>query len=176
MATKTYTLTFASLGADLDNFSLTSNGGAVTPNSANRTQLLEGLTFSVNDTATVLTITSSGWCSNSFNVILPESGSENPTPVDPVDWGSCYEIIVQKAGFNSAGPNWTMTVEIINNELLTKPLNEYDYDEDSTSFTINVCSGMQPVFNNNGILVEMPNWISLSIGGSCYQDGDCVTP
>jgi hypothetical protein len=73
MATKLYTLTFASLGADLDNFSLTSDGGLVTPNSANRTQLLDGLTFSVNDTATVLTIVSSGWCSNSFNVILPVS-------------------------------------------------------------------------------------------------------
>lgn len=71
MATKTYTIKFATLGDDLDNFDLTSNGGLVTPPMANRTQLLAGLSIIVDELATVLTVTSNGLCENSTTVNLP---------------------------------------------------------------------------------------------------------
>jgi hypothetical protein len=67
---KSFTVQFDTLGSGLDNFNLTSNSGPVTPSTATRSQLLAGLLVTVSDAATQLTITSTGQCTNSYNISL----------------------------------------------------------------------------------------------------------
>jgi hypothetical protein len=59
-----------SSGSDLDNFNLTANVGSVVPSTATRAELLAGLEVTVDDSATVVTITSTGVCttSNTINI------------------------------------------------------------------------------------------------------------
>jgi hypothetical protein len=55
------------LGADLGpNFNLTANVGTVTPNTATKSELLAGKLVSVSDSATQITVTSTGTCANSL--------------------------------------------------------------------------------------------------------------
>ena len=61
----------SSLGADLGpNFNLTANVGSVTPSTATKSELLVGKSVSVSDTATQLTVTSTGTCTNSLNLLM----------------------------------------------------------------------------------------------------------
>lgn len=50
------------------NFIVSSNFGSVSPASATRNDLLDGVYFTVNDAATKITLTSQGSCTNSFEV------------------------------------------------------------------------------------------------------------
>ena len=63
----------AGLGSDLGpNFNLTSNGSptTVTPSTATKTELLAGSTVTVDDSATQITVTSTGVCTNSLNLSI----------------------------------------------------------------------------------------------------------
>jgi len=64
------TLTLNSgLGVDLGpNFDLTANVGTVTPSTATLTSLLAGTVITVDNSATQVTITSTGTCTNSLNL------------------------------------------------------------------------------------------------------------
>lgn len=63
-------ITFNGLGSNLGPFTLTADSGVVTPSSATRSQLVSGSGFpvTVDDTATTITITSTGSCSD-FDII-----------------------------------------------------------------------------------------------------------
>jgi len=57
------------LGADLGpNFNLTADVGTVTPSTATKTELLAGVTVSVNGSATEVVVTSNGNCTNSITI------------------------------------------------------------------------------------------------------------
>jgi hypothetical protein len=58
-------------GADLGpNFNLTANVGSVTPSTATLTQLLAGKNVSTSASATQVTVTSTGSCTNSLNLTI----------------------------------------------------------------------------------------------------------
>jgi hypothetical protein len=62
----------AGLGADLGpNFNLTANVGSVTPSTATKTELTAGKSVSVDDTATQVTVTSTGTCTNGITQTIP---------------------------------------------------------------------------------------------------------
>lgn len=59
----------AGLGSDLgDNFILSANVGTVTPSIATKSELLAGKIVAVDNTATTITVTSLGACTNSLNI------------------------------------------------------------------------------------------------------------
>ena len=59
------------LGADLGpNFNLTADVGVVSPNTATLSPLLSGKPVSVDDTATKVTVTSTGTCTNSIDLSI----------------------------------------------------------------------------------------------------------
>jgi hypothetical protein len=58
-------------GADLGpNFNLTANVGSVTPSTATLSELLVGKSVSASNSATQITITSTGNCTNSLNLTI----------------------------------------------------------------------------------------------------------
>lgn len=60
------------LGADLgDDFVLSANTGTTFPTGATRTELLAGVSVTVDDdTATTITVTSLGTCTNALNLTI----------------------------------------------------------------------------------------------------------
>jgi hypothetical protein len=75
-------------GADLGPFNLTANVGSVVPSTGTRVELLAGLTVAVDDSATSITITSTGNCTNNISVLI----QNRPTA------SYCYEVVgVQSA-------------------------------------------------------------------------------
>lgn len=57
------------LGADLGpNFNLTADVGTVSPSTATKTELLAGVTVTVNGSATEVVVTSDGNCTNSLTI------------------------------------------------------------------------------------------------------------
>ena len=57
------------LGSDLGpNFSLTTDVGTVTPSTATKTQLLAGKNVTVDNSATTITVTSVGHCTNYLTI------------------------------------------------------------------------------------------------------------
>lgn len=103
MASKTYTVKFLTLGADLNDFQLSSNGGLVNPPLANRTQLLSGLTITVDEAATVLTVTSTGDCTNSTTVNLPATNPPEGGGGTPPCQGIASCITVSQSGDVDSG-------------------------------------------------------------------------
>ena len=73
---RSITLTLgAGMGADLGpNFNLTANVGSVTPSTATKSELTAGKSVSVDDTATQVTITSTGTCTNAATQTIPCAG------------------------------------------------------------------------------------------------------
>jgi hypothetical protein len=69
---KTVTITFPSgfIGTNLGPFTLTTSPGVVTPSTASTAQLTAGYDVSIDDTATDVTITSTGVCTNSVTLSL----------------------------------------------------------------------------------------------------------
>jgi hypothetical protein len=64
-------ITLASnIGADLGPFNLTANAGSVVPNTATRAQLLGGLNVTASNSATTLTATSTGSCTNGVTMTI----------------------------------------------------------------------------------------------------------
>jgi hypothetical protein len=58
----------SSIGADLGPFNLTANAGSVVPSTATRTQLISGLNVTASNSATTLTVTSTGNCTNALTM------------------------------------------------------------------------------------------------------------
>lgn len=58
----------SNIGADLGPFNLTANAGSVAPNTATRTQLVNGLNVTASNSATTLTATSTGNCTNALTM------------------------------------------------------------------------------------------------------------
>ncbi len=68
------------LGSDLGpNFNLTADVGSVTPSTATKTELLAGKSVSVDDTATEVTVTSTGTCTNAITQLIPCVGGTTTT-------------------------------------------------------------------------------------------------
>jgi hypothetical protein len=64
-------ITLASnIGADLGPFNLTANAGSVVPNTATRAQLLGGLNVTASNSATTVTATSTGSCTNGVTMTI----------------------------------------------------------------------------------------------------------
>jgi len=86
----------AGAGADLDGFNLTANTGTVTPSTATRAQLLSGLTVTVDNAATSVTVTATGNCTN--NTTANISG---------IPAGSCtfHDVTVSQADLDLAVGN-----------------------------------------------------------------------
>lgn len=167
MATKTYKLTYAALGADLDNFSITSNAGLVTPSTATRAQLLVGITLTLDSAATLITIISSGWCNNATNIPL--------TPA--IVSSSCYDVVIQEDGFGFEGGNWSMTFTSFDGTVSTSPLGDYaSMPIDSNQFRVLLCSRDFPSFRYQGLESAPPSWINISTGGSCTSTSECSVP
>jgi hypothetical protein len=78
---RSITLTLgAGLGADLGpNFNLTADVGSVTPSTATKTELTAGKSVSVDDTATEVTVTSTGTCTNAITQTIPCAGGTTTT-------------------------------------------------------------------------------------------------
>lgn len=62
----------SNIGADLGPFNLTANAGSVAPNTATRTQLINGLNVTVDNSATTLTVTSTGNCTNALTMNISD--------------------------------------------------------------------------------------------------------
>jgi hypothetical protein len=74
----------AGLGADLGpNFNLTANVGSVTPSTATKTELTAGKSVSVDDTATQVTVTSTGTCTNGITQTIPCAVTTTTTTEPP---------------------------------------------------------------------------------------------
>jgi hypothetical protein len=70
----------AGLGADLGpNFNLTANVGSVTPSTATKSELTAGKSVSVDDSATQVTVTSTGTCTNAITQTIPCAGETTTT-------------------------------------------------------------------------------------------------
>ena len=61
------------------NFNLTTNDGTVNPSSAILSQLLAGITATVNSGATTITVTSVGLCTNSLDLSIPPATTTTTT-------------------------------------------------------------------------------------------------
>jgi len=64
----------SNLGTDLGpNFTLTADVGPVSPSTLTRSQLLFGVSVTVDENATVITVTSVGTCSNFITVPIADN-------------------------------------------------------------------------------------------------------
>lgn len=62
----------SNIGADLGPFNLTANVGSVAPSTATRTQAIAGLDVTVDNSATTLTATSTGNCTNALTMNISD--------------------------------------------------------------------------------------------------------
>lgn len=63
----------AGLGYNLGpNFNLTANVGSVNPSTATKTQLLSGIIATVHNSASIITVASTGTCTNSTTISITE--------------------------------------------------------------------------------------------------------
>lgn len=80
------TITLTEIGIDIGpTFSLTANIGVVTPSEATKTELQNGKSVTIDDTATMVTITSIGICTSSVDVNLIFDCSLDGTAIFDVD-------------------------------------------------------------------------------------------
>jgi hypothetical protein len=95
MPLQTHTLSFTFLGEDLENFTVISDLGPVSPSVVSRETLLNGFTFSADLWATTITIKSTGFCDEDITVMLPnlrgctDSLAVNYNPNANENDGSC---------------------------------------------------------------------------------------
>ena len=104
----------AGLGDSLgNNFVLTANDGVVTPNSATKAELLAGKMVSVNNNASVVTITSEGVCTNSvsFNIYgVTTTTTTTAAPTTTTTSGPTTTTTAGPTTTTTAGPTTTTTV------------------------------------------------------------------
>jgi len=103
----------AGLGDSLgDNFVLTANVGTVTPNTATKAQLLAGKLLTLNDTASIVTITSEGVCTNSvsFNIYgITTTSTTTAAPTTTTTAGPTTTTTAGPTTTTTAGPITTTT-------------------------------------------------------------------
>ncbi len=93
------------LGSDLGpNFNLTTDVGFVTPSGATKTELLVGKVVSVDDTATEVTITSSGTCTTAITQEIP--CIETTTIID-IGTNESLDIAIDLSNMSVNGVNVT---------------------------------------------------------------------
>jgi hypothetical protein len=102
------------LGSGLGpNFNITANTGSVTPNTANKTQLLSGYTVEVIDSATLVTVTSVGECttaiSASFDCTTTTTSTSTSTSTTTTTTIACPNCISYVASTLSPGASGTIT-------------------------------------------------------------------
>jgi hypothetical protein len=103
----------AGLGDSLgDNFVLTANVGTVTPSTATKAQLLAGKLLTLNDTASIVTITSEGVCTNSvsFNIYgITTTSTTTAAPTTTTTAGPTTTTTAGPTTTTTAGPITTTT-------------------------------------------------------------------
>lgn len=164
MAQKTYTLKFATLGEDLDDFQLTSNGGLVTPPMANRTQLLAGLSIIVDEAATVLTVTSTGLCTNSTTVNLPATNPPTGGGGTPPCAGVAASIMVTLGAEYDSGITTVCTDDFGTPVSSGHPVMKRD-----VTFTLIDCEGTQVLATTNLNISVRLNGTYCGGPGTIYQ-------
>jgi hypothetical protein len=119
---RSITLTLgAGLGADLGpNFNLTANVGSVTPSTATKTELTAGKSVSVDDTASEVTVTSTGTCTNAITQTIPCVTTTTTTTTTTAAPGSVVTITINYESANNVG-NIT-NLEIIGSDSVAYPV------------------------------------------------------
>jgi hypothetical protein len=111
----------AGLGADLGpNFNLTANVGSVTPSTATKTELTAGKSVSVDDTASEVTVTSTGTCTNAITQTIPCVTTTTTTTTTTAAPGSVVTITINYESANNVG-NIT-NLEIIGSDSVAYPV------------------------------------------------------
>jgi hypothetical protein len=93
------------LSSDLGpNFNLTADIGSVTPSTGTKTELLAGKIVSVDDAATLVTITSTGLCTNSITQSIPcvSTTTTTTTAYPPTSGQSYYKVAVSRDDVNTS--------------------------------------------------------------------------
>lgn len=108
----------SNIGADLGPFTLSANVGNVVPSTATRTELINGLQVTVDNTATQITITSdpNGLCGGSILTLDIDSIPEEPCEC------TFYELTIDQEDIDDATGN-TGSFEQYNNLVLVKYTN-----------------------------------------------------
>jgi hypothetical protein len=185
-------ITLASnIGADLGPFNLTANAGSVVPNTATRAQLLGGLNVTASNSATTLTATSTGACTNGVTMTITS------IPVYASNITASLESDVTSIGdlritYTRVTDNELRTV-LISDLLDTDLLNQTDFITNAKAGTITVSvnkytsgttlevgTGTTPpsVFlsievNGSGIFNQLVNTGNLTVNHSFTQnEGD----
>jgi hypothetical protein len=149
------------LGADLGpNFNLTANVGTVTPNTATKVELLAGKSVSVSDSATQITVTSTGTCTNSL--VLNITGQTTSTTTVGV---SSFVLGRDGANFFNACTKYT-----------TEPVTYYAglgallQITTTLYFDSNLTNHVVSGYYSDGI-----NWYQCNTNGEIVATGSCAT-
>ena len=149
------------LGADLGpNFNLTANVGTVTPNTATKVELLAGKSVSVSDSATQITVTSTGTCTNSL--VLNITGQTTSTTTVGV---SSFVLGRDGATFFNACTKYT-----------TEPVTYYAglgallQITTTLYFDSNLTNHVVSGYYSDGI-----NWYQCNTNGEIVATGSCAT-
>jgi hypothetical protein len=149
------------LGADLGpNFNLTANVGTVTPNTATKVELLAGKSVSVSDSATQITVTSTGTCTNSL--VLNITGQTTSTTTVGV---SSFVLGRDGANFFNACTKYT-----------TEPVTYYAglgallQITTTLYFDSNLTNHVVYGYYSDGV-----NWYQCNTNGEIVATGSCAT-
>ncbi|WP_288370306.1 hypothetical protein [uncultured Algoriphagus sp.] len=99
-----------------------------------------------------------------------QPGSSVPQP----STGTCYTITIDTLNFDSETDDFDIRIQRPGQSLLTQNYLLFDQFEDGDDTLILVCSEIAPVLIQGGEGVESVNGVSVSSGGSCSTDGDCM--
>ena len=154
------------LGSNLGpNFNLTSDAGAVTPSTATRTQLLNGLIVSVNDATTSVTVTSTGPCANSITQSLP---CPPLTTTSTTSTTSTTTSTTSTTSTTTAPPTTTSTTSTSTTTTTTfAPLPVFNLLWTTSSASYPQCPGSGWVVTNNNQTIRFNISDSGNCGGTC---------
>jgi hypothetical protein len=155
------------IGADLGPFQLAANVGSITPTTATRTQMLEGIITTVSDNATSITVTSTGNCTNSITLPI-QNLPPGPDPEEPniyissgyfncetlcttnvqinipsVSTDNYPNIGVGSYIYNTPQPSGYYAISEIPTDTQTGPFKIAQTDEDGMVIGLAICSGGQ---------------------------------
>jgi hypothetical protein len=149
------------LGVNLGpNFNLTANVGTVTPSTATKTELLAGKSVSVSDSATQITVTSTGTCTNSL--VLNITGQTTSTTTVGV---SSFVLGRDGANFFNACTKYT-----------TEPVTYYAglgallQITTTLYFDSNLTNHVVSGYYSDGV-----NWYQCNTNGEIVATGSCAT-
>lgn len=185
---RSITLTLGSgLGVDLGpNFNLTTDVGVVDPSTATREQLLAGKVVSVDDTATEVTITSTGDCTTAITQVIP--CIETTTIID-IGTNESLDVTIDLSNMTVNGVTVTDVIGTDPNtpgngaSVRTSQIGTYDIvltydstisgqkitliDSDGTPYCNNTTGGGTMTFN--GVVIDGVNIVTITA-----SDGVCA--